>query len=66
VDKTNWVKLFRLNNGLEQKEFSERINLPQGTLSKIERGLLKPSYKMTQKIMTEFKTDLREYFRNEN
>lgn len=62
----NWVKLFRENNGLEQKDFAVKINVPQGTLSKIERGILKPSYEMTENIMKIFKTDLRNYFNEKN
>lgn len=52
------VRSIRKSNELNQKEFSLRIGVSQGTLSDIERGVCLPSCETISALRNEFKCDL--------
>lgn len=52
------VRFIRKSNELNQKEFSVRIGVSQGTLSDIERGVCLPSCETIIALRSKFKCDL--------
>ncbi|MBW5448227.1 helix-turn-helix domain-containing protein [Cohnella sp. CFH 77786] len=52
------VRFIRKSNELNQKEFSVRIGISQGTLSDIERGVCLPSCETIIALRNKFKCEL--------
>ncbi|THF72731.1 helix-turn-helix domain-containing protein [Cohnella fermenti] len=52
------VRFIRKSNELNQKEFSVRIGVSQGTLSDIERGVCLPSCETITALRSKFNCDL--------
>ena len=48
-------KLIRESHSLTQVEFAKKLNVTQGTVSKVEAGSMKPDLELWYKLVTVFK-----------
>lgn len=54
----NRIKELRLKNKLSQAELGEKLNLPQGTLSKYENGIYEPKIETWQALADYFNVSI--------
>lgn len=58
----NKIALMRINKGLSQKELAKRINVDNSHLSKVERGRVKPSLALLERIAKELDCSIKDLF----
>lgn len=56
--KLNRMKYLRLHLGYTQQDFSERLGITQGYLSKLESNQLKPTFDVLKNLREEFGINL--------
>ncbi len=55
----NEIKIKRKELGLTQKELSEKSNVPQSVIAKVENKKMSPSYESAKRIFDALKTEIR-------
>lgn len=54
----NKIGEFRVSKNMGQAEFATKLQVSQGTVSKIEKGILQPNYNFLQNMMIVFNFDV--------
>lgn len=60
----NPMKSIRLEHNLNQQEMCKRLAITQGTVSKMEQGISRPSFDVLIRLRQEFNVDLNEFVMN--
>jgi DNA-binding XRE family transcriptional regulator len=58
----NKIGEFRISQGMKQSEFANTLQVSQGTVSKVEKGILIPSFTFMSNLSKNFNYDVNELF----
>jgi transcriptional regulator with XRE-family HTH domain len=62
----NRIKQLRKRNGDTLKKLAEKVNYDHSNLSKVERGIYRPSLELLQKISEVYRIDIKTFFEDED